>query len=610
MPASIRTFASARKKLIIGLILIAGVAGYVAYSRYKNAAQPTTYVLAAVKKGTLVKTVSGSGQVSISNQVDVKAKASGDVTAVLVQQGQDVKSGDVLIRIDSTDAVKAVRDAQTSLASAKLALDKLVQPADTLTIAQAENAVSSATRALAQAQDAQKQLPITAAQTLSSAYEDGYNSASQAFIDMPNYMKDLKDIRGTEAVGDQYVSDYRNILGQSSPLVDKWLADHDAAMTKYNIEFQYFKSVPRSADDATRYQLISRTLETEEAVSQALQSANAMFDAIVNTTYKGYTIASVVDAMRPKISSDISGINGDISATQRAKDTIDTTTMNAPIDQKKAADAVASAQETLQERTDSLAKLRAGADPLDVQSQRLDVKQRQDALTDAQTKLADYVVRAPFDGTIAKFSLKKGDPMTSGTAVATIITPQKFAEISLNEVDAVKVKPGDKATLTFDAIEGLQITGEVADVDLLGTVSQGVVTYNAKIVFDTQDTRVRSGMSLNAAVIVSVTPDVLLAPNAAIKTQGASHYVLTFDASVPRNANGQVVSLTAPARTPVEIGESNDSSTIITSGLKEGDEVVTRETLPNAKAATGTPTSGIRIPGITGGGGGGFRPGN
>lgn len=608
MPASIRTFASARKKLIIGLILVAGVAGYVVYSRYKSAAQPTTYALATVQKGTLVKTVSGSGQVSISNQVDVKAKASGDVTAVLVQQGQDVKSGDVLIRIDSTDAAKAVRDAQTSLASARLSLDKLLQSADVLSIVQAENAVSSAARALAQAQDAQKQLPVTAAQTLSSAYEDGYNSASEAFIDMPNHMKDLKDMRGTDAVGDQYVSDYRNILGQSSPLVDKWLADHDAAMAKYNIEFQYFKSVPRSADDATRYQLISRTLETEEAVSQALQSANAMFDAIVNTTYKGYTIASVVDAMRPKISSDISGINGDISATQRAKDTIDTTTMNAPIDQKKAADAVASAQESLQERTDSLAKLKAGADPLDVQSQRLSLKQRQDALTDAQTKLADYVVRAPFNGTIAKFSLKKGDPMSSGTAVATIITPQKFAEISLNEVDAVKVKQGDKATLTFDAIEGLQITGDVADVDLLGTVSQGVVTYNAKIVFDTQDTRVRSGMSMNASIIVSVAPDVLLAPNAAIKTQSGSHYVPTFGASVPRNANGQVVSLTAPAHTPVEIGESNDTSTIITSGLKEGDEVVTRETLPNAKAAT--PTSGIRIPGITGGGGGGFRPGN
>lgn len=602
MIAPIRAYAAAHRKLIVGLVLVAAVGGYVGYSRYRKAEQPSTYVLAAVQKGTLVTTVSGSGQVSVSDQLDVKPKASGDVVSVETDQGKDVKAGDVLIRIDASDAAKAVRDAQTSLASAKLAYDKLVQPADALTVAQAENAVSAATRALAQAKDAQAQLPIDTAQTLASAYEDGYNSASDAFIDMPNQMKDLKDLRGTDAVADQYVSDYKNILGQNSPLVLKWIADHDAAVVRYNQDFLYFKSVPRTADDATRYALISRTLETEQAVSQALQSAHAMLDAIVNTTYKDFTIAATVDAMRPKISADITAINGDITATQRAKDTIDTTARNAPVDQKKADDAVAAATETLKERTESLAKLKAGPDPLDVQSQKLAVKQRQDALSDAQAKLADYVVRAPIDGTVAKFSLKKGDQVSSGTAVATIITPQKFAEISLNEVDAVKVKAGDKATLRFDAIEGLDITGEVADVDLLGTVSQGVVTYDAKIVFDTQDPRVRSGMSINASVIIGIEQDVLLAPNAAVKTQGGVHYVQSFDAAIPRTGNGQVVSLTPPKRITVEIGASNDASTVITSGLKEGDEVVIRE-ITAAAAGTASPSTGARIPGLPGAGG-------
>ncbi len=599
MPASIRVFVSAHRKLLVGLAAAALVGGYVAYARYTSAEKPVTYALAAVERGTLVTSVSGSGQVSASDQIDVKPKVSGDVVAVSTEQGKAVKAGDVLVRLDSSDAAKAVRDAQTSLASARLAYDKLVKPADALTLAQAENAVSSATRALAQARDAQAQLPIDTAQTLATAYEDGYNSASDAFIDIPNQMKDLKDLRGTDAVADQYVADYKNILGQDSPLVLKWVADHDAALARYNLDFLYFKSVPRTADDATRYSLISRTLETEQAVSQALQSAHAMLDAIVNTTYKGYTIAATVDAMRPKISSDIGTINADISATQRSKDTIDTTTRSAPVDQQKADDAVKAAEESLKERTESLAKLKAGADPLDVKSQLLSIRQREDALADAQEKLADYVIKAPIDGTVAKFSLKKGDQASSGTAVATIVTSQKFAEISLNEVDAVKVKQGAKATLTFDAIEGLQITGEVADVDLLGTVSQGVVTYNAKIVFDTQDERVRSGMSISASVIVDVKTDVLLVPNSAVKTQGSAHYVQTFDPSVPRNANGQVVTLQAPTRVDVEIGASNDASTVITGGLKEGDEIVTR----TVTAASASSSSGARIPGLPGGGG-------
>ncbi|MDD5433706.1 MAG: hypothetical protein PHE77_03610, partial [Candidatus Pacebacteria bacterium] len=61
-----------------------------------------------------------------------------------------------------------------------------------------------------------------------------------------------------------------------------------------------------------------------------------------------------------------------------------------------------------------------------------------------------------------------------------------MAEISLNEVDVAKVKIGQRAIITFDAIDELEITGKVEDVDTIGTVSQGVVSYNVKIIFDTQ----------------------------------------------------------------------------------------------------------------------------
>src|SRR6185503_5946600 len=109
-----------------------------------------------------------------------------------------------------------------------------------------------------------------------------------------------------------------------------------------------------------------------------------------------------------------------------------------------------------------------------------------------------YTVRAPFSGTIAKLSVDKGDQASSGTTVATIISKNQIADLSLNEVDAAKVTVGQKATLTFDAVEDLSIAGAVASVDTLGTVSQGVVSYVVKIQFTTQDERVKPGMSVNA----------------------------------------------------------------------------------------------------------------
>ena len=65
------------------------------------------YVFAAVEKGTIVTSITGSGQVSVSDQVDVKPKVSGDVIYVGVKNGQEVRAGTLLAQLDSKDAQKA-----------------------------------------------------------------------------------------------------------------------------------------------------------------------------------------------------------------------------------------------------------------------------------------------------------------------------------------------------------------------------------------------------------------------------------------------------------------------------------------------------------------------
>ena len=184
--------------------------------------------------------------------------------------------------------------------------------------------------------------------------------------------------------------------------------------------------------------------------------------------------------------------------------------------------------------------------------------------------------------------------LVGGSAIATIVTKQQIAELSLNEVDAAKIKLGQKAIMTFDAIDGLEITGRVADLDTIGTVSQGVVTYNFKIVFDTQDSRVKSGMSVNATIITDSKTDVLSIANSAVKTDAnGGYYVQTLDAA------GQ------PQARTVQIGLANDTSMEITSGLSEGEIIVTQTvSSSNTTATQRTGNIGgfnaIRIPGAGG----------
>ena len=249
---------------------------------------------------------------------------------------------------------------------------------------------------------------------------------------------------------------------------------------------------------------------------------------------------------------------------------------------------LASAEKTVKEREASLANLKAGPDSLDIRSQDLTIRQRQNSLSDAIAKLADYTVRAPLDGIIAELNVKVGDQASSGAALATLVTKQKVAEVSLNEVDVAKVKVGQKVILTFDAVEGLSITGQVAEVDTLGAVSQGVVSYAVKITFDTQDERVKSGMSVSAAIITDVKQDVLIVPSSAVKSQGDNYYVEVFAPSVPGSQSNQAfASATPPSRQTVATGLSNDTDTEIVSGLKIGDRIVTR-TITSTTSATTT----------------------
>jgi RND family efflux transporter MFP subunit len=238
-----------------------------------------------------------------------------------------------------------------------------------------------------------------------------------------------------------------------------------------------------------------------------------------------------------------------------------------------------------------------GTDPFDLKLQKNIVAQKEAALADVSQALADYTVRAPFSGILASFDTRRGENVSSGASLGTIITSQWIAELSLNEVDAVRIAIGKKATVTFDAIEDLTLTGDVAKIDTIGTVSQGVVSYTVKIAFDTQDSRVKPGMTVNAAIQTDEHQNVLVVPSSAIKTQNGQTYVLIFEPplSIGGGARG-VVSASPPTQTFVEIGISDDTNVEIVSGLEEGRQIVVRTT---SGIATANTTTSAR----TGGGG-------
>jgi len=605
---------------MVALILIIG-GGYYGYSKFKSGNTQVSYVTSAVQKGTLITSVSSSGQISSSNQVDITSKVSGDITKIAVASGQEVKSGELIAQIDATDAYKTVRDAQSSLKSAQLSMEKLKQAADANSILSAQNAIDSAQTALDKLklsqpidyQDAQNALQ-TANSNLDKAYGDTFTAISNSFLNLPTIITALNDILSSEQIS---ASDSSLGKGQINTAVlfnttyetdqskiksYQIIAENDyaAARKAYDDNYSDFKSASVYSNPATIESLLAKTLTTAKAIAQAIKSENNYLAAWSDartlrnstvftqvTTYKTNlsTYSGQVNTSLSNLLTSQSAIQNDKDAVVTANDDIKTLIQNQPLD-------LAAAENSLKEKKSSLADLIAGTDELDLKTQELAVEQKRNSLYDAQTALADYTIKAPFDGVIATVNLKVGDSAGS-SALATIVTKQQIAEISLNEVDAAKIKVGLKASMTFDAVDGLEITGKVAELDTIGTVSQGVVTYNVKIVFDTQDDRVKSGMSTNAAIITDSKTDILLIASSAVKTDSnGGSYVQILD------ANGQ------PQNQAVQIGITDDTNTEIISGLNEGDKVVTQTVGSSSKTTTTSTKSSGSVGGFMMSGGG------
>ena len=200
-------------------------------------------------------------------------------------------------------------------------------------------------------------------------------------------------------------------------------------------------------------------------------------------------------------------------------------------------------------------------------------------------------------GTGSSSSSSGSSSSSSANVVISDLSSMK-AQIAINEVDLPSIKVGQQATVTFDSISGLTITGVVSDIAPQGTSSSGVVTYQVDIAFDVQNSKIKPGMTCSADIVTTQVKDAVLVPNAAVKSDTQGSYVMIVQVDPSGKPLGQ------PTRQDVTAGPANDTNTQIVSGLKAGQTVVTSD---SSSAATTNSRGGI---GAIFGGGGGRPPGN
>jgi RND family efflux transporter MFP subunit len=297
------------------------------------------------------------------------------------------------------------------------------------------------------------------------------------------------------------------------------------------------------------------------------------------------------------------------------KDT--TTRNNAATSEENARRAILAAQDALSTLKAQHAVTNAGAIQSDVDAAKATITSAQRAkdITDVQLSQAQFnydntKIIAPISGTVAAVASQIGVNAASTTAGSNgaagyiILTDLGGLQVkaSFAEADIANLQVGQVASFTFDALSGVIATGSVASVSPLANASAGgstVTSYTVLFTLDGNPDGVKPGMTAQVSVVTDQVTGVIAIPSTAL-TQRGQNYTVTLK---PTKVGG------VGKRVTVTVGLKGDSTTEITSGLKEGDLVVLRSTT-SSSASSGFPAGGIPGAGIgaavpaAGGGGG------
>ena len=220
-----------------------------------------------------------------------------------------------------------------------------------------------------------------------------------------------------------------------------------------------------------------------------------------------------------------------------------------------------SALASVEQAEAALEQLKRGPRAEDRRIAELQVEQAQAGLEQARNNLRDAQLIAPFTGVVAAVNIRAGEPAAGALPAIILVDTSLFhVDVAVDEVDIARIAPGQAVTVTLDALPNEAFRGVVDRIAPQASVTAGVVSYPVRVVLQSDDPRLRSGMTATAEIIVQEVRDVILAPNWAIRRDRTTGQAF---ASVLRAGQVQEV--------PVKLGLRNDAFSEVTEGLAVGD---------------------------------------
>ena len=179
----------------------------------------------------------------------------------------------------------------------------------------------------------------------------------------------------------------------------------------------------------------------------------------------------------------------------------------------------------------------------------------------AKLNLDRTVIRSPIDGVVAKRLIKVGNTLTPNQVVYVVTDfDPLLAVLYVPENALARIRPGQPATLSADALAGKSFSGRVARLSPVVDPQTGTFKVTVEVRGPGRD--LAPGMFSRVNITYDVHKNALIVPRAAILTEDGESAVYVVQAGVAH-------------RIPVNLGYSDGDKVEIVKGLNTGDMVVT-----------------------------------
>lgn len=596
-----------RKSFWITLVIIVIIIVIIIAAKSKGQKEED-YNTIIVERHTLEQTVSETGKVVSDPDIELSFQTNGIIRNIYHNIGDAVQADDVISQLESGDQNASIAGALAALDSARAALNLRLAGAtdEEIDISKAnvqiaevsletsqnnlESITKSAEQNIKNAEVALEKTLISLdlledASEINQGIQDAYNNIfihlGTSMLTIFNGIQTADSVIGFDDISIN--DDFERYLS-----VNDRQAWNDAnvacpeAENKYGLANDYYQSLTIASTNSEINHSVDLVDEAFLQIDQCLYYTRLVLENSITTisftTIELDTLTTNVDTSKTNVRNGISALEGYKQALNSASNAFDLANQdyeaalqNLETVTTEAENQMKSAHLDVKAKESALAAAQAELDLKESDPRSVDLAGLYAEINRAQANLdgANYSLRktqivAPVKGVVSKMEYDVGENIAAFTSMTEIITDAPQIELDISETDIAKIELDDEAEITLDAYgDDIIFNAKVVFIEPAETEIAGVIYYKIKLVFTGEaEKEIKPGMTANVIITTDKKENVIGIPHRAIISKNGTKFV-------------RVLKWGKIEEVEVQTGLKGDSNTEITSGLKEGDEVVT-----------------------------------